>query len=452
MRPQQLTPGRPRGRCGAGVLRRRDERGSLFVVITVILVVVMLSSVLFLRIVGNEEIVAARQNTNGGVAGANAGLSDALFQLDQGNYGSNGVLCLNAVNLSDPSCNVTVSGTASPQLSGISYVAREIFSSALGGQRWVVQSIGNARTGFKGAVQETLNRNALFPFALFGVDGLAFHGNTTNNANFASYTPTTSTSSGTFTACSTTSSANPCLYIGSDKSLTCSGPSPAGVGALYYNTGSVGGSKVCGTPQSQNSNYTVATPSVPGNVVNQGCPNGGLLGSGYGYPTIGPGLWECTSEVYVSGTLSVSAAVTDTNPVLLYIMTGGAGGNFINITASSQINTSITYAQMKGGSGPPSTASLPDSELFQLYTDSTGSLTTNGTNGFVYGGIIDAPQATMINNGCQSYYFGASIINTYTCNGGPNLGIYYDSQLSSYYGPWQVSSYQQINPSAVAIP
>lgn len=444
-------------RTRMAVLHQRDERGSLIVALSVIMILVLLSSLIFVRVIGNDQIIMARQNAFAGVSGADAGLSDALFQLDQGNTGPTGdMICLNALDPSDPNCTIETSAST-PQLNGISYVARLASSGSLAGQAWTVQAVGNAQTGMKGAVQETLTRAPEFPFALFGKKSLNFTGNTLGN--FGTFTPGLMSSSN-FTVCPSGATNPPCLYIGSDGSVSCTPQqSPLSVTGVYYNTGSGGGSDSCGTPQSQNTLYNVPTPTAPvaPSGVTYTCPDNGQLGTGYSYPTIAPGTYVCTSPIQISGTLTVGSSATDTNPVKIYVILGGSGAAntsstaFAQIATDSQINTSITYADMSSG-GPTSSDTLPDPELFQLYSNSIGLLTVNGAHGFVYGGILDAPEASITTNGCKSYFFGAAIINTYNCQGGPNLGIYYDSALSHYYGSWQVSNYQQINPSSVTIP
>ena len=432
------------------VISRRDERGSLVVALSVIMVLVLLSSLIFVRVIGEDQLVSARQNTYAGVSGANAGLSDALFQLDQGNTGS-GTICLNAVNSSDPNCTIHVTAS-NPQLTGVSYVAKEVSSGPLTGQQWTVQAIGNAQTGMKGAVQETLTRTSLFPFALFGKTSLTFTGNATNN--FGTYTPGDYGDSN-FTICPNSVTNPPCLLIGSDGSVNCTpNGSPLSVTGVYFNTGSGGGSDSCGTPQSQNTTYNVPDPTAPTPPAGSPaytCPNGGQLGAGNGYATIPPGTYVCTSPISISGNLAVDSSTTDSNPVKIYVILGGSGAanttstTFAMIAMDSQINTDIPYSS----GANPSGYSLPDPQLFQLYTNSVGVLDVNGAHGFVYGGILDAPEASLTTNGCKSYFYGAAIINTYTCHGGPNLGIFYDTQLSQDYGPWQVSGYQQVNPASV---
>jgi hypothetical protein len=432
-------------------LRTRDDRGSLIIVLSIILVLITLSSYLFAKVVGNNEIIRARQNTFSGVTGANAGLSDALFRLDQGgsDVGTTSSFCLNP---SYPSCTVTPAGST-PQLNGIAYVARTVpaGTSPSTATQWVVQAVGQAQTGFKGAVQETLTRSSKFPFAIFANKQLTITGNTTDNIDFGTYT---AGPGGQFNACSTTSASPPCLYVGSNGPVSCSGPSPVSVVGIYYNNGSGGGSDSCGTAQGQSTAYKVPVQSPPPG--NWTCPNNGVLGSTNGYGVIAPGTYVCTSPVSVAGTLTVGtcapAGSCDPN-VYLYVMTGSNYPNFITVAADSQINTSIPYSSLSHGSGPPAGATLPNSQLFQLYTDSSGNLTTNGnSDGFVYGGTIYAPNAFLTSNGCKSYFFGAVIINTYTCHGGPNLAFYYDSTLQSDYGSWQVSGYQQINPQNVHFP
>jgi hypothetical protein len=433
-------------------VRRADEQGSLVVVLSIILVLVLLSSLLFIRIIGNNEIIRARQNTFSGVTGANAGLSDALFRLDQGGTEvtgtTTGVFCYNP---SDSNCTVTVNTSTSPQLNGVEYVARTVPAGTppASASEWIVQAIGQAQTGFHGAVQETLTRTSKFLYALFASKQLTITGNSTNNVDWGTYTP-----GGPVTQCSNTST-TPCVYIGSNGQVSCSGPSPASVIGVFFNGGSGGGSDSCGTPSPQNTTYKVPVQEPPAHPTPLPCPNGGNMGSTNGYATIQPGTYLCSQPINIAGTLTVGtcspAGSCDPN-VYLYVMTGSTSQNFMTVAADSQINTSITYSSLSGGGGPPAGSVTPNSQLFQLYTDSSGNLTTNGNHGFVYGGILYAPNAYLTANGCKSYFMGAVVINTYTCHGGPNLAFYYDSNLSTDYGPWQVSGYQQINPSAVTFP
>jgi len=432
---------------------RRDEQGSLIIALTVVMVVMLLGSLLFVQVVGNAQIISSRQAAYTGVTSADAGLSDALFRLDQPDEApSSGVLCLNALNPSDSKCGVQAT-TTTPQLTGVSYVARTVpsgTSPAIANQ-WIVQAIGNARSGMHGAVQETLTRTALYPFALFGKKSLTFNGNI-DKSDFGTFSPGPNGSSN-FSYCSSTVATPACVTVGSDGSINCS-KAPPSLETVYYNTGSGGG---CGTSQSRNTNYNLSDPSppTPPAGVSWTCPNGGALGSGANppAPTILSGVYICASEVTITGTLTVLG----TSPVQLYIMPSAAkntvNSTFLDVAADSQINTTIPYSELSNpGTGPQPGDTMPDSNLFQVFTNSIGNLDVNGNHGFVFGGILYAPEATLTTNGCKSYFFGSATINTYTCNGGPNLGFYYDTALSQDFGPWQISGYQQINPSTVCIP
>jgi hypothetical protein len=429
----------------------RGDDGNLVIVMSIILVLVTLSSLLFARILGNNEIIRARQSTFSGVTGADAGLSDALFRIDQGgsDVGTSGVFCL-SLNPQNSNCAVTA-GASNPQLSGIEYVARTVPAGTApsAATEWIVQSIGEAQTGLHGAVQETLTRSSKFPFAIFANKQLTISGNSTSNVDFGSYSV-----NGGFSACSNTVASPPCVYIGSNGPVSCTGPSPVSVVGVFYNSGSGGGSDSCGTAQGKNTAYTNNPQQPPPGTWT--CPNGGSLGSGNGYGSIPPGTYVCNAPINVSGTLTVGscapAGSCDPN-VYLYVMTGSSYQNFMTVAADSQINTSIAYSSLANGSGPPQGSTLPNSQLFQLYSDSSGNLTTNGnSDGFVFGGILYAPNAFLTANGCKSYFFGSVDVNTYTCHGGPNLAFYYDATLQSDYGSWQVTNYQQINPQSVTIP
>ena len=428
--------------------RHEDERGNLIIAMTIILVLVMLSSLLVARVMGNEEIILSRQKVYSGVTGADAGLSDALFRLDQGgsDVGTSGVFCYNP---SDSNCTVTA-GSASPQLSGVRYIARTVPAGTRPSvaTEWIVQAIGNASTGFHGAVQETLTRSSKYPFALFGKQSLTFTGNS-QGGNFGTFIPG-APGTGSFTPCSNTTASPPCLLLGSNGSISCTGPSPTGVEGVIFATGSGGGSDSCGTPSSQSSVYQVPDPVVPPGA--QPCPYGGNLGTGYSHPTVDPGVYYCNSQVNISG--SVQNSEPQNGPVQIYIMTGSSASNFLSIAGNSQINTTIPFGSLNNGSaGPPSGSTMPDPTSFQIFSNSDGNLTSNGvSNGFIFAGILYAPDAYLTNNGCKSSFLGTVTINTYTCNGSPNLTFWYDSQLNYDFGDYQVSGYQQINPSSVVFP
>ena len=366
------------------VLSRRDESGSLIVALTIIMVVFLLGSVLAARVIGNQMLVLSRQSTANAVSAADAGVSDALFRLDQGP--STSKFCVNRVNgVTDTNC---VAGSV-PGASGVSYNAYTVPANTTPSlaTEWVVQSKATVR-GQSAAVQETVERSALFPFALFGNTSLNFNGGT---AGFSNYQPGS-------TSVQEPSNSNP-VYIGSNGTISCNGGLATGVVAQYYSRG--GGSN-CGTGVPQL--YNVPTPTPPSSGYSA-CPNGGLIGAGNAVPILAAGTYVCSDQTLtISGNLSVSGAVT------IYI-------NFDQTTNNTFANNGTPAMFISGGAqvNMPSNGTLPDATLLKIFTNSTSTVGNyNGNGGYTIGGVIDAPNASLTGDGCKSTYYGAVIINIYT--------------------------------------
>src|SRR5690348_1613132 len=101
--------------------RARGEDGNIIVALTIILVVVTISAALLSRVVGNQSIVVSRQDTAKAVSGADAGIADALFRLDQltTDPAVGTKICVNATTPSDLNCV----GATIPGAPDVSYVA-----------------------------------------------------------------------------------------------------------------------------------------------------------------------------------------------------------------------------------------------------------------------------------------------------------------------------------------
>ncbi len=416
---------------------KRDEGGSIIIAVLIMFVLVTISSAMAYRVIGNQNLVVTRQNTSAGVAAADAGISDALFRLDQGSaYEGNGsefYVKSTSMCSTDRRC-VGQSIAGAP---GVSYVARQLTSS-----KWVIESTGTVR-GKVGAVQETVTRSQEYPFALFGNTSLTFNGNA-------------SVAFSTYNSSAVASSSNPNsggdVAIGSNGTITCNGGLGSNVTAAYYGTGGIGSlSSSCGTPESFSYVYDLPTPTAPSPSL--GCPDNGNLGSGIsGASTVlSAGTYLCTVPVNISGLLEVSG------PVSLYIIldpsTYGSSTNALTIARNSYVNDMSDYcAANSTASGCSPTPDLPISEDLQILTNSTGTVGNDNGQGYDFGGILYAPQASLTQDGCKSQYYGSLTINTLTCNGGPHLFVSYDSQLSSLYGAWTAGDYAVISPSSVTLP
>lgn len=425
---------------------RDDERGSLIIVISITMILVLISAALVAEVTGNQLNVLFRQNSSASTAAADAGLADALFRIDQGapaeGNGTEFFVSSATTCSADSRCvATTVPGT--PAGTTVSYVARLSNSNT-----WTIQAeatVGRSTT----AVQEVLSRSVLYPFALFGNTGLNFNGNSTQA--FGTYTyggAPSATNPDTSTADCVNGVGPSCVAIGSNGTIACNGSLGSNVTAVYY-TGGGGVSGSCGTLSPVGTLYKLTVPTAPTSYLP--CPNGGKLGAaqpvngtvaGVNSPLPG-GTYLCSdTQLYINGNLSVGGAVTI--DVILDSATNtswvNSGTPTVDITAGSYVNVDPTFA------------TLPDATMLTVNSNSTGTVGDSNGQGYYYGGVLDAPNASLTGNGCKSVYYGAAIINTLTCNGGPHLAFYYDSALTGVYGPWSETGYTQINPSSVTIP
>lgn len=420
------------------LMRRADEQGSIVFVLMIIVVLCTIGTVMTSRVVGNEQVVVSRQSNAAAVSLADGGLADALFRIDQGTAGT-GTGSYFCVNSSDNNC-VAASVPAAP---GVSYVARQSGSTS-----WTIQSVATAN-GQNAAVQETVTRSVLYPFALFGETSLTFNGNA--GQAFATYSSSEPPSS-------STSPPNPnpagAIAVGSNGPINCDGGLGSNVTVVYYGTGGVGStqSSSCGTYQSHANTFYLATPTAPQGALT--CPGNGQMGSNIvGAPTLlPPGTYLCTTPITINGQLNVSG------PVQLYVILDptiyGSSTNAVTIIGGSYVNDQADYCTAhSGASGCSPTPDLPTAENLQLFSNTTGTVgNDNGNSGYWFGGIMYIPYGSLTQDGCRSVYYGSVIINTLTCNSGPHLSVSYDQALQSVYGPWVASGYLQLNPSTVFIP
>ncbi|HWE66876.1 MAG TPA: hypothetical protein VG298_09550, partial [Acidimicrobiales bacterium] len=157
-----------------------------------------------------------------------------------------------------------------------------------------------------------------------------------------------------------------------------------------------------------------------------------------------PGTYACAYPITITGNLAVTGG-----PVQLFVNIldpNASTTTDIDITAGSTVN----YNGSVDASGKcVLSGTLPDATQLQIFTNGAGLVGDSSGKGYCFGGILYAPNASLTGNGCKSSYLGAVVINIFTCNGGPNLGFYYDNALKALFGPWTTSGYTQIPPSTV---
>lgn len=446
------------------IIQERDERGSLIVVLAVIFVLTLLCSTIGFEVFGNQENVLAKSRSAASISAADAGLADALFRLDQVSPMTASAFCMDSTGTGVIGSATCVQAQAN--LNGVSYIA----VPSEDGTVWSIKAKALVNTIW-GAVQETASYSALYPFAVFGTSGLDFNGQNPNTVGAYSDTSTSSsTNPDSSSADCTGGVGTSCVQVGSNGPIKCAGGLGGNVSEVYYTGG--GGASQCANPVPNGSKYTgVSPPTAPTSGSPLTCP--GLattdsfgdaineLGSGYAGAPSSIGAVGTTSTYYCQNTaIAISGNLSVQGTVLLYIILDPSTDNtFINnglqtlyIAGGSEVNTTFD-----GTTGPPpSGTTLPVAQALQILSNSTGTVGNangGGTSGpYTFGGVLYAPEANLVGNGCKSAYYGSLTINTLTCNGGPHLQVYYDTALKDVLGPPAISGYSQINPSSVSIP
>ncbi|HEX4864248.1 MAG TPA: hypothetical protein VFV02_09260, partial [Acidimicrobiales bacterium] len=367
----------------------------MIVALAVIFVLVLLASAIGFEVAGNQLNILAKSHASASVSAADAGLSDAVFRLDQLAPATGSAFCMDATGngiLGSATCDQAQGG-----LSGVSYTA----TPNSGGTSWLVKAKATVG-GVSGAVQETVNYSVKYPFAIFGNGGLDFNGSSGNNlGTYSDGSSSSSSKPDTSTAdCKDSDGDNggavgsdndgdsddaSCVQVGSNGPIKCAGGLPSNVGEVYYTGG--GGAGQCADPIANSSKYVLTIPTAPNSGTPLTCPgnpttdsNGDTiyqLGTNYGVPSIGaPGqtyTYYChNAGVAISGNLTVWGSVS------LYVILDATTDNaFINngvqtlyIAGASQVNTTFD-----GTSGtPPAGTTLPAASAFQILSNSTGTV------------------------------------------------------------------------------
>jgi hypothetical protein len=382
----------------------RDDRGNIIVALMVILVVTTLTLAVMTRTVDALNNVRVNQDLNAASAQADAGLSDALFRIDQYGSSDSTSFCVG----SDSKCTVQ----SVPDAPDVSY------SAVVHGNinTYLVTSEGtvNGRTQ---VIQATVQRTPAYPFAIFGNGDVTFNGN----------------GSGTIQATTPSGAVDPNSQadVGSNATITCNSGAAEGNGQVSYQQSWKGcPNQIAGTGTYQPQNPVTAAncpspntssppvPCLPASGYSTCPPNGTFTGAMIG------GTYFCTGNVTFSGTVSFSS------PTSVFVIPPSG---------------STATVEMSGSTVNPG----GDPRNFSLYVAGSGTVDTgNGSNAATINGLLYAPSANMTTNGCQMTLTGALVIGSYTCNGGPNLTINYDDRIQDVLQQnWTVKDYTELGPS-----
>lgn len=383
----------------------------------VVLVLASLGSALVTQVVTSDKTAFVAQDRGAAIAAAEAGISDALFRIDQETttWPSFCVLGSGESTITPAACPAPVA-TSVPGATDVSYLATYTGGTYLiRSEAWV--------NGTEGAVEVTDTHTEEYPFAMFGLTQLKFNG--TNSFQYyddakvkSANNPDPSGSGGTT------------VSIGSSGAVDCTG----GVGTVNTILYSSGASQTnCPNVQTATSTYSAPSTTPPADAA--ACPGTGTGGGDIGVPgettVLASGTYACSVPVTISGNIVLAGRVE------LYIdPPSSSTANALTIAGGSTVNV------------PPSPA-LPDAQLLQIFSPSSNGFGNyNGAGTYTFGGTIDAPSASLTGDGCKSTYYGALILNTYTCNGA-HLSVAYDTELSNVYSSWTLSGYREIPASRI---
>ena len=378
--------------------RDADEGGALIISVIVMMVLTTLTVALMARTLSVMTFVREGQDFDAALAAADAGLSDAVYRIENGETTS-----WESVS-TDPTKRYR-------------YYADRVTAAGAPPNEFIVSSKGRVGVSTH-SIEAKVTRTALFPFALFGYQSLRIDGSTSGGADFDFYV---------------VGSVGSNVNVGSNGMVTCSGPSAAN---LRFQS-SAGFS---GCPASQ---WTKLDPAQgrldlePPPSPNVACPATGLFtgfvdGNG-GQPYV------CRQNVSFTGLVNVI-----NGPLKIYVLNDLTAGGVPDPDACNTL--SIDGAVINAGS---------PARNVQLFKDDDCALdvgTGNTVDQLTFSGVLYAPDSTLTINGGK-WFTGSIMVGQVTVNGAPNLIVGYDSDLQTYYGPeWRVSRYGEVPSSSISFP
>ena len=412
-------------------LRERSEEGSIIVAMTMIAVLSLLAAAVLARTVSGQDSTRDNEDFSSALGAADAGVSDMLFRLDQIGDGT--------------PTDITV--TSVPGAPGTQYTAEY----DLGTDAVTVRSRGTVN-GRPHGVSAVIKRSRVFPFAIFGVGGLAFNGN-----GGGQIVPVDEDGN-QITDGSVTADA------GTNGNIECQSGG-GGQSNIAYPGGSVEESCDFAThldagtyspqPPVVIDDCSTVEPNVPRTPCGEtgsmsACPAVGGVITG----TVAPGRYLCTSSIQIGGGY-------------VQVGAGNANGGIVEIFVIPPTNTAANVTLGTNGSGGKAYVNVSpdalannesddddgDPSKFRLYVAGGGLIDMpGGSNAPRFVGVLYAPESTMTGNGCHDGWRGSLIIYSVTCNGGPNLGIQYDVRVATLKDEdWHVDSYHEIPSSQVNV-
>ncbi len=413
---------------GSSSIDTREE-GSLIVLISILMIVVLIGMSFLITVFGDMSNSLQVANVEAARSQALAGVSDALFRLDQmgPDYQS---FCVGQATW----CTVP----SIPAAPGASYVARSTSSSP---GVFTVYSQGVSH-GVTYVVKATVQRAMDYPFPIFGVSSVAMNGHSgsvniqsTNQYGQATGAP---------------------ADLGSDSTITCHGSGSYGTAQITFDGGSSNcPSWVNGTNQYSPQPPAQSCPSPSGTFPPtpcmasdyQSCPNNGLFEGTAANPfVLEPGVYSCPNGVTFKGTVNVDYSSTANNgEVQIYVFPSGSSSASISMAGATVNQWEVP---------PPTSPSVVGNPVdLQLYAGGSGQIDVgNGAAAASFDGLLYAPGWSVTVNGGQLSMTGAFTVNQFTVNGNPNLQVNYDNRVEALgANGWTSEDIIQVAPSQFSL-
>jgi hypothetical protein len=403
---------------------KRDESGNIIVIIGVIMILTFLTVAVTARTMAGLTSTRKGQDFSSALPQADAGLSDALFRFDQLGTNPATSFCVGA----NAACTVS----SVPGAPGVQYTARAVDANT-----YNVLSKGIVN-GQPHAIQATVQRAYLYPFAIFAKTLLEFNGNS------GDYKPGTCTGPVETVDASGNAVCIPAADVASNGQITCQGSQSPAHQQDYFKGGGTSCDNGYLTPGSFNPlNPSPNCPTAP-NIPSTPCLPSSYLPcpaiAGVLPPVLLGGVYYCSQTDLPGGkfqfpnTFTVPAGGPNNGVVEIYIIP----------TDSTNITLSISDALVNKGGDPTK---------LRVYLAGGDIDPGNGSHSGDFTGILYGPTAAEVNPSCGANWRGSVIVNEFTCNGGPHLQVQYDTRMMSLTEiHWTVTNYTEIPSGQVTLP
>jgi len=288
------------------------------------------------------------------------------------------------------------------------------------------------------AIQATVERSLLYPFAIFAKTSVTFDGNSGNyDSSNGSGPVATVDPSGNFVLV-------PAADVASSGQITCHGADSPAHRQAYFDGGGTNcdnGYLLTGVYNPQDPTLNCPAPiNIPTTPCLPASPNACPATAGVLPAALTPGVYYCSQADLTGGSLSFPSTFT-VGPGL---SNGGAVDIYIIPTDGTNITLSIADAMVNQNGDPTK---------LRVYMKGGKIDPGNGAHSGDFTGILWAPSAEEVNPSCKANWRGALVLNVFTCDGGSHLSVKYDSRMQSItQSSWTVKNYTEIPSNSFSLP